>query len=149
MKGSFTVEASFIVPIVMAMMLFIGFAALWLYDRDVSRINAEDTAAHAAYLMELGDAHGGGEEAADRYCADNMGRYLMQADISGSISEGAYKVSVSCSGRANVPFSGWFDSLGWPAFGDIGASCDHIVLQHCDFIRACRLAGRLKDEMEE
>ena len=148
MKGSFTVEAAFIIPIVTAMMLFVGFAVLWLYDRDVARMNVSDTAHHAAELAELKESRKvtGGTDKEESSLAGRSLQYLLDASAAEDLETGTYKVSAFVRGSANVPFSKWFNSLGWPQYGSIDADYEKTVLYHCDFIRTYRLAKKVIKE---
>ena len=141
LKASFTVEASFIVPIALALMLFVCFTAFWLHDRNVSWINAADNAYHAARYMEDGD----NSEKAVSYAAEHADDFLIgNASVTDSLSTGKLIIEASLDGYVGIPLAGWFAKLGWPSFGSVHENHRCMVLRHCELIRHYRLAKKLK-----
>lgn len=143
-KGSYTIEASFLVPFAIALMLLVGTTALWLYDKDVTWFNAVLIAEEAESQVRLDSKHAKTNNTA---YGNSHGTDALLGDVSmtTAVKTKSYKVTVKNNGSVNLPFSAWFAELGWPVYGDLSASKSEVVLKPCEVIRAYRWIKSVKE----
>ena len=97
-KGSFTVEAALIMPVVLGVIVLFLYMAMFLHDRCVVQYACQQTALEAVYEED-------GFEAFAKDFADNAisGKLILDWDYTADISSDDGSVSVKISARPQKP----------------------------------------------
>ena len=136
-KASFTIEASFLVPISFVIMLLIGYTSLWLYDRNIAWMNAADITQYVATVKESDEENA--KEKSKQYINKHQNVFFLgDATFACEMKDEKLLVKAMEKGSVNIPFQGWMRKYGGPSFGQIEESQSKVVLKHCDMIRAYR-----------
>ncbi len=141
LKASFTIEASYIMPMAFALLLLTGLTAMWLCDRDLAYFNA---LAIAKYGEEEELFDYAPEGTVTGYGAAHAGDcILMDNGTSVSVTKNTKKIKVSIEGSCIIPFSGWIQGFGWETFSGISVTKKEKILRPCALIRKVREVNEL------
>ena len=136
-KASFTIEASFLVPISFVIMLLIGYTSLWLYDRNIAWMNAADITQYIATVKESDEENA--KEISQQYINKHQNVFFIgKAVFTCEMKDEKLLVKTTEKGSVSIPFQGWMRQYGASSFGQIKESQSKVVLKHCDMIRAYR-----------
>ncbi len=139
-KGYMTVEASFIIPWVIFIFIFIIYSAYFLYDRCVIFQDSYAYAVRAANKQMSGTD-------VERYMNDNAAaqygnKYIAVSGIKESFKVSEKEIAIEAAGQPKcqfIPNAVLPDIRGWKASADVKASRENPT----QFMRICRGAAEL------
>ena len=131
-KGSYTIEAALVFPLIMTVIVFIIYMSLFLHDR----------AAMSASLIRTGEEDMRSEaERAAAYSIDGLLLATSDPDISVTVS--GKKVSIRYSGTLKIPRSILFFPISGSDSITVSGTGEAYEKDAIEFIRQCRAAGNI------
>ncbi|MCR5746753.1 MAG: pilus assembly protein [Lachnospiraceae bacterium] len=141
LKGSYTIEAALIFPMIMTVIVFIIYMSLYLHDRAVMSSCAYQAALKASMIRTaVEDMRKEAEKAADY---NLEGLLLATENVESEVEVSGKNVKVSYKGNLRIPHSILFLNI---------AGTDRIVVEGngtarqkdaIEFIRSCRAAENI------
>ena len=137
-RASFTIEASYLMPVILFLLVFVGTAALYLHDRCVACFDAQAITVYGR-MLALGNS--GEEESllASYVSEEGSQGMLMTTEVQADGKIGTRKISADVEGGIGNAFAALFFAWGWPSFGSFSASEEDWNTDPCSLIRSARI----------
>ena len=140
-KGSYTIEAALVFPLIMTVIVFIIYMSLFLHDRAAMSSCAYQAALKAS-LIRTGEEDMRSEaERAAAYSIDGLLLATSDPDISVTVS--GKKVSIRYSGTLKIPRSILFFPISGSDSITVSGTGEAYEKDAIEFIRQCRTAGNI------
>lgn len=141
-RASITVEASIILPLAIAIMLFGITGALYLHDINVSLAHMQEITSYGRMLVWSEQT----EEIKSMAGELKKKGKLGATEGSQSIEVTGNKIIVREEAVPKTIFSSWFSNLGWKLFPERIVVEEDKVINPMKLIRKCRLLEHMGEE---
>ena len=137
-QASYTVEAAFLVPVTLFLLVLIGTTALYLHDRSIACFNAEAITIRGR-MLTLGNA-GEAESELTAFISESGTQGVLMTQSAGAQGEiGTLKISASVEGEIQNAFLSVFSAWGWPVLSSFNETDEDWNVDPCTLIRSARI----------
>lgn len=138
-KGSYTIEAAILFPIILFLIIHIIYAGWWLHNQCVLEASAITVAVHGCSICET-QIQNSSEELqtyAEQLVKKRLiGQILVETDVK---CVGGTKVTVHYTGKMQYPFSGIGKFFGKEEFLTMQTECSRTVVKTSKMIQAYQI----------